>query len=585
MRRTSRPNSGVALVIVVAFLALITLLAMAFYARVGTDLTSSRSYAEGVSARQLADSAVATVISQIRKATTVKNGAWGSQPGMIRVYGTGNAASDEAYAFYKLYSSHDLIVSGGELNRFDPTQHEQLAVSIPVEVPLGPGGWREQPAYFADLNAPLTLAGPDGKPVKRYPIFDPAVAALHEPNVVEPARYERPWKVEGSAIALPKKLREDGNAASINEAPMPVRWIYVLKDGSLTAPVPLAGPVKAGQGLIAKWEAVNGQSQSIPTKTNPIVGRIAFWTDDDTSKVNINTAGGFLPDPKADEDRDVKAAMEVAGSFWDTPRVRTLFDKGTHKTQGDERGLVDQPGLSNCQPAQNEFQRYPGHPSTTSLDVVFRRLLNRQGTAATFDSEKLYAWLPRLVPGGSRGGTIRLDTKVDRELPIKSGTDPLDHPAYPDLHGKTFHLYGSVDELAFTPVNGPRARADEFLRLPPNTISPDVVDKTRFFLTAHSRSPELNLFGRPRVTIWPVWDEPFSTSLETARNNPGLHLFASRSVQPDGGLQPSAQPCRVLVSAPAHVQDRGAYPGLRRQLRGEARGHAGRPRPIAHADL
>lgn len=536
MLNRPRERSGAALIIVVAFLVLISGLVIAFYSRVGTELSASRSYAEGVNARQLADSAIGVVMGQIREATTVTNGAWASQPGMIRVYGTGTDASASAYAFYKLYSSHDLIVSQKEIPRFDPTQYDQAAVATALEVPLGKGGWREQPAFFTDINEPalIPVTAVDrakGKSsTKRFPIFDPSVAAIHDPAVTDPARFERFWQVEGSEVALPAKLRDSEQIPGASEAPMPVRWIYVLRDGTLTSPTPLNGPAAGTTGMLAHWQALSGGKHGVPTKTNPIVGRIAFWADDDSSKVNINTAGGFISDPDRDEDNNVKGAMEYAGSFWDTPRVRTVFDRGTHKKTGEELGLVDLPGLANCQPAQNEFQRYPGHPATTSLDVVLKRLMRQAVPAGTFNSEKLYSWLPRLVPGGSQGGTVRLDTSIDRELPIKSANDMLDYPAFPNLNGRTFHMFGSVDEMLFTPENGQRRLAEQFLDLPSNTITAGLLDKTRFFLTAHSRAPELNLFGRPRVTIWPIWDEPFNSSLETAKNNPSdaLIRFCSR---------------------------------------------------------
>ncbi len=35
-------------------------------------------------------------------------------------------------------------------------------------------------------------------------------------------------------------------------------------------------------------------------------------------------------------------------------------------------------------------------------------------------------------------------------------------------------------------------------------IDKDVLEKTKFFLTESSRAPDLNLFGTPRVTIWPL---------------------------------------------------------------------------------
>jgi hypothetical protein len=37
-----------------------------------------------------------------------------------------------------------------------------------------------------------------------------------------------------------------------------------------------------------------GTTVTIPTASasNPVVGRVAYWTDDETNKVNLNTAAG-----------------------------------------------------------------------------------------------------------------------------------------------------------------------------------------------------------------------------------------------------------------------------------------------------
>ncbi|MDB6118169.1 MAG: Verru Chthon cassette protein, partial [Verrucomicrobiaceae bacterium] len=37
-------------------------------------------------------------------------------------------------------------------------------------------------------------------------------------------------------------------------------------------------------------------------------------------------------------------------------------------------------------------------------------------------------------------------------------------------------------------------------------ITPEILERARAFLTAHSRAPETNMFGLPRVAIWPVPD-------------------------------------------------------------------------------
>lgn len=521
-------RSGVALILVISFIVLISALVIGFFGRVTTELSSARVYAEGVNVRQLADSAVGVVMGQIRNATTVKNGCWASQPGMIRVYRTpGGAAGTNAYGFYKLYSSHDLIVSGAEITRFDPTVTNPSNSASAVEVPLGTGGWQQQQAFFTDVNAPVDVPDPAlgaslGSTIKRYPIFDPSVALIYAPN----GRPDRPAlkdKVEGAEIEL---LATDRSG---NDAPMPVRWMYMLKDGTLSAPTQLTRPATGTQGLLATWPATgpNGVKTGVPTRDNPIVGRIAFWTDDDSCKVNVNTAGGFVL-PQETDDEDTASAQSgarfytvpskaipeknpayYAGSFWDTPRVQTYFDRGKNDLNKD----VYRGGLSNSQPGQNEFQRYPGHPCTTSLGLVFKDLLSSLRTG--FDSEKLYALTPRLMPGGSKSGTVRLETKFDVPLTIKTSYDPtvtLD-PAKPNTW--SYHLLGSVDELFYTTINGARKSAEDGVNdwvtsqswarsLSSNTITPTLVDKIRFFLTANSRSPELNVYGRPRVTMWPV---------------------------------------------------------------------------------
>ena len=58
-----------ALVIVLAMLALITALVVAFFSSVTTDYASAKSYSNGENVKQLADSAVNVVMAQIKDAT------------------------------------------------------------------------------------------------------------------------------------------------------------------------------------------------------------------------------------------------------------------------------------------------------------------------------------------------------------------------------------------------------------------------------------------------------------------------------------------------------------------------------------
>ena len=439
-----RAPDGAALVVTLALLLLFTIATLAFFTQVTTESKTSLAFSDSVATRQLAESATEIVMSQIREATTVPNGAWASQPGMIRVYGKDGGPSDNAHAFYKLYSSNSLTVSGPELKGFDPDD----------EVPLGDKkGWNHLPALWTDLNEPIQTQDAAGKAGQRFPIFDPAALG----------------KVEGF------ELLTDSNDDSKRPARMPVRWLYVLRDGSITA------PDHAGEdGHSVIWESDSAEAaRRTPKKENPIVGRIAFWADDETCKVNINTAGGFTM-------KDIGSYSEdtFAGSYWDTPRFSTLFDRGgtLDETTGSFGG--GEGGLALCQPLQGEFQRYPGHPSTTSLGLVLGNIIR---------SESLYTLLPRLTPGGSRGGTERLLAKSDAGLLPKSE-----------------RLFATVDELFYTPKSqdGRRLTANQLLAsLEPQVvepIKPTWLDQVRPFLTAHSSAPELNLAGRPRVTIWPV---------------------------------------------------------------------------------
>jgi uncharacterized protein (TIGR02600 family) len=539
-----RQRKGVALILVVSFIVLLSALVVGFFSRVTTDLSGARSYAEGVSSRQLAESAVSVVMGQIRAATTITNGCWASQPGMIRVYGGNNgAAGSQAYRFYKLYSSHNLVVT--DFSSFNP-KNTSPSQGGNAEVPIGTGGWSDQPAFFTDLNEPVSVNATDpntGQTVinKRYPILDPSVARIQALGQNTSSSSTSNY-VEGLEVNL-----TDQKTLQINNAPMPVRWIYVLRDGTLTAPTPLSGSAAGNAGLKATWSAVSTTatpSTGVPTKENPIVGRIAFWTDDDTCKVNINTAGGYIADEgigAINYSSSNKQLVEtnpafIAGSFWDTPRVQTYFDRGiSGKPQTEPTGPYYRPGLASSQPVRNEFQRYPGHPATTSLGLVLKGLLpvSLTVTGGKFDSEILYQMTPRLSQGlltpaskpqNSMGGSkqlvayeMKLDPSVyplDSDPPavIKKTFDPA--VAYNVSNPKTYsyHLWSSVDEMYYatgnnptvTNSNGTRTTAEAELKLPKNAITPQLIDASRFLLTAHSRSPELNLFGRPRVSIWPV---------------------------------------------------------------------------------
>lgn len=407
---------------VITSLAMIALLVVAFLSMASTERRASNAYADGVTVRTLADSATNVVIGQIREATERLGSTktWASQPGAIRTYGIdGNKEGrTNLENVYKLYSSDSMIASGD----FDPNNE------------LPSPDWAMKPAVYTDLNEPVATIPAPGSPSKlQFPILSP------------PAEGE----VEGFEI-------EDAPGATPTQsAPMPVKWLYQLKDGRLVAPTQ-----ETSEELAFDPEVV--------TLENPIIGRVAFWTDDETAKVNINTAS--------------------EGVFWDQPLGNTRVERGNAQSIAD--AASGQLGYASSIPLRNEFSRYPGHPARTSLSAIFGKWLKLGATPTAAELDNYYKLTPRVALGGSRGGTVRNDVS---QIPL------LDDD----------RLYASVDEMFFgTTLTGKLGFADAARRVNHNALTSEVFEKTKFFLTANSRAPEVNLFNKPRISLWPLMRNP-----------------------------------------------------------------------------
>jgi len=455
---------GVALVIVLAFLVLIAGIIIAFFSGITTERGSSRTAADSAAAQQLADSAVNIVMAQIVDATkgidpSDSNSilSWASQPGMIRTF----SVTGDPRNLYKLYSSDHMVVTGSDFK-------------AATDAPAADWTSAANAGIYTDLNAPVLVADQNGiiKPDSSksdtysavYPILDPFSEGLVDGFSMT----DRPGFSGG--VTLPDSSYDPTQAVagkSANPAPMPTKWLYVLRDGKVTSP-----------------SAAKDGKLTIPgaTSDNPVTGRIAFWADDDTSKVNINTAS--------------------EGIYWDVPRVFSREDDGEWSGNVNKMKTI---GMAICQPVQKEFQRYPGHPATTCLSPIFGHLGLPIPTPITTDTasqfDPYFAIAPRVVSGGSNAGTT---------LSGSSAT-----PLVPDRD----RLYASIDELMFTP------RSSGQLRIPntakndattPNILTRSALQKAKFFLTAASNAPEVTLFNTPRVSIWPVW---LDASKRTAYDN------------------------------------------------------------------
>ena len=391
-------QKGAALVIVLALLIVILGLAITFLNRVSIERTSSASYASAANTRNLADTAVNLVQGQIRAATIQgDNIAWASQPGMIRTYGSGSAAAGSALLrAFKLYSASNMVQTSS-------------ATLTTEDSPAST--WAADKAVWTDLNAPVSVTI-NGTDTVQFPIIDPAVIS----------------SVTGFSANSTTGLTVVTGNTTARRLPMPVRWLYVTQNGSIIAAL--------GTG--------NTTTISAASATNPIVGRIAFWTDDESSKININTAAGDLQG----------LGNSTAGAFWDIPKNATSFEYQ----------------LALRQPLKNEFQRFPGHPATVSLTSVLGNLTRSQ----------IADIAPRISTGGSLGGTV--------QTVVGNGSSATGTTITPDSD----RLYSSAEELAFT-----QNRTASIL-------SPSAISTYGFLLTTASRAPELNLFGKPRVSLLPL---------------------------------------------------------------------------------
>lgn len=462
-------KQGAALVIVLSILAILVTLVLAFFSMVQTESQSSTSFAESVEVRNLTDVPVNLVVSQLRKATEnlapvgseTAFKTWSSQPGMIRVYGVEPDISNfrgKAVGLYKLYSDDKLVVtkSGATATASGMNPAETAAALREDTDDLAT--WNSKPGMFTDLNEPVPVPG--ATPSFKFPILDPRAAtpgpsgyAIDGFNYYASGGSGAPTGT-ATVVGTVKATSRTDLAARV---PMPVRWMYVLKDGSLVTPT-------SSDTTKATFTAGSGAGGTpSPTKDNPIVGRVAYWTDDDSNKININTAS--------------------EGSVWQIP-------VSTNQTDKDYAARV---------PAQNEFSRYPGHPAATSLSTVFQAFGSDFYVDPSFTpNTAVFARLHKLSPRTPWGGTLAGTT-----TPGSATTG---------LPAKQERLYASVEEMFFDP-----ARQQNLTGLDASSL-----ELGKFFLTAHSRAPELNLFGKPRISLWPQ-------SKDTAQRNPKDKLLAFMS--------------------------------------------------------
>ncbi|MBL9180019.1 MAG: Verru_Chthon cassette protein A [Verrucomicrobiaceae bacterium] len=488
--RHLKRRKAMALVLVIITVALLSILIIAIFSITRTEYKATQNFVAARSAKQYADFAIAITQAQLQNAQNTSNQASGgdpstttnqiihaTQPGMVRVY----RANGEFLRAHKLYSSAQMVVAS-------PNNESQIF----AQANQVPQDWKSDAnkARYVDLNEPVVRPGLSAGSTQSvyFPIIDPRAAYTGSVSsgqnlvAVEGFSYDNQTPAIGGAspvsyneVVLPSQA--SGNPDKLR-LPMPVEWIYVLQDGT-------TGALDASNKFISSISGVT------PSSTNPIVGRVAFWTDDESSKVNVNTATEptFFAPPYFYHQRDSKWA-----NF---------------------------PGTAG------EFQRYPGHPATVALSAVlapginldpFDTRVNQNNVVQV--KELIYGLLPKVAAGGSRAGTRPFMTddfssSNGETAPAVSGDIAA---------ARNERLYASVDELLFqdSGYDTTNGRMAARVELPGQSgrymFDRDALERSRFFLTAHSRSPEFTTRGLPRIVMWPLPDVPSETSASNKRS-------------------------------------------------------------------
>ncbi len=469
-----RRRRAVALITVLSVLSLTMILITAMLTATRVEHKSTVSQVEGDKARLHADSVINLVIGQIQSVsrqdtTATGRETWTSQPGMVRQYEQDGTLLRGA----KLYSDSLMVAR---------TEAEVIA-----DVP--PADWDQRSAQYVDLNEPVVRADlndPNARPRVYFPIIDPRAWSTDPNKSVEAFSYSQ-YANGTSGQALNGVVLPSGNSDAEQRVPMPVEWLYMLKDGTLGA--------LDNEG---KFQAAGGK---VATRDNPIISRVAFWTDDESTKININTAG--------------------EGTFWSTPRLY-------HDRDGE---------WARFQPMGFEYQRYPGHPATVCMSTVL--FPNQQMNPLSSDTtafnkalrfkEAIYDLMPKILPGGSKAGSVLVPAG-------RENYTPTDFKEVQKALGE--RLFPSTDEflLRAGAQDGQRQEIDLGVgQLWSDLETHEIVERLRPFLTPRSRSPEANPFGYPKISMWPVhrnnspqYRTVYDTTIASSSTLAGREYFFTR---------------------------------------------------------
>ena len=309
------------------------------------------------------------------------------------------------------------------------------------------------------------------------------------PQPIPPGQAPRPQNWIVSPGLLTKVTGADGTPPqyvplSTNTDPLdPPTANYV----NLNAAIPTASPASyyvdaTAEELRAAWVNVLQNPLAPASAANPVVGRYAFWMDDENAKINVNTAYGkpaalqsgsqlyrtnpldsLTPAPKY-EDVGFDAYRTANGS-------ETYPGDASHQASGTVANAVGTSKLSGT--TEVSARLYPlWHPSAINLDVLGPSL-NRAALAdwvfnGVYNSALGYVPNNVTTPLNTANLLVYKQTNGGRYRPL----------AYPE------------QIMQFVADDGTGAPAD-----------PALYQNNKFNLTAYNRAPEFNAFGKPRLLM------------------------------------------------------------------------------------
>jgi uncharacterized protein (TIGR02600 family) len=452
-------------------MALIAFLVLTILTLNRSEQRAATNSAELTDVRTLSDLPAQVVISQIRRATQNLGTffTWTSQPGLIRVHSlegnSANGADAKRQEFrYPLYSTQALYATG------------RLDLSTELG---GLAQWPGSKALYVDLNEPIEVrqdlrtgaplpSGTQGTLV--FPILDP--------SAFERVGNNGEARVQGMAINGSPPA-----TSARHQMPMPVAWLYVLSTGKILAPLPGSSPT------VARFNMGDFQPQGAEPAPK-IIGRIAFWTDDESCKINLNTATEPAP--------------------WHPPMTVSERDRWA----------------ADASPVRGETHRLAGHPAYTALSPVFRSF---GGLASPVTSLQ-----PQPQPPSENGAGVSLFkdslTNIHSLLPHSPqretgsihGTESVISNTIPPIP-RAPAAWSNVDEFLFdsgVPFgSGAMRQRNGFQSVGGYSLDEADIRRARFCLTTHSSAPETNPFNQPKISLWPIQED-------TAQRTRTDHLMA-----------------------------------------------------------